>query len=346
MVVGRIALPRVSNAAITVACPGWWQLYQLRKVYNAKSSRTNKYAANGVEAHKLYLDAVSTCYSGWDINDLYRRYCNEGWFSADMYNDALKLGEIIAADARDNNAYPFYDERVDLDAYIEGWYGYADVVLYDKSCKYLHVIDVKTGHETVDAMEQLVCYAAGLVTADTATVKLSIWQHGKMSTVTYTRDELLAKMDVIVDSMHAALAGNAERKAGKHCRWCPAKAYCDTCKRWAVDDMLAMRNNTAIRDVEYIYRVLTAAGIQRDAHEILVNSADGELAGYVSYERKGDRYVKDVDKLAGILHVDISELLCPMGVKELIKRYGKATIDAMPADVIARKPGRRELQRK
>lgn len=108
--------------------------------------------------------------------------------------------------------------------------GYVDfAVVYDDV---LEIVDFKTGRRVVDDYDQLVIYAAALITQCINTVRLTYVQpngyhpDGPIRMLVMTRDELKQRSDYINSRKDLALTDRAPLFSGSHCYRCARQYDC------------------------------------------------------------------------------------------------------------------------
>ena len=140
------------------------------------------------------------------------------------------------------------EARLDLSWIHPLMFGTNDLSIYWPAQGHLDVIDYKHGYGVVEPSSlQLKYYGIGTVHELEAqgltvnTVSLTIVQPradhvgGPVRSEMLTRDELMGYVDRFRRSAENATSEAPLYRAGKHCRWCPARGGCVTLKQWSAD---------------------------------------------------------------------------------------------------------------
>lgn len=215
-------------------------------------STSSAFADEGTAAHELAAYCMTNnvnadAYLGWyvDIKDAKNRFQKtegEGRFeitdemaeSVQTYLDYLR-GQASPGDEVD------VEFRFDLTHVVDGMFGTGDCVIYKPETRHLIVADFKYGRGVAvepDDNPQLLSYGLGAIKRHSnrplSTVTLVVVQprcrHPKGPVREWATD-IVGLFDFEHDLRAAALATqapDAPRKAGDHCRFCPAAAICST----------------------------------------------------------------------------------------------------------------------
>jgi hypothetical protein len=197
---------------------------------------TSSTAANlGTAMHELaelVLRDSSTCADDW----IGKALPESNAFTVDQ--DMANVVTIYVDYVRSFSGLHYYEQRVDLSEWVPDSFGTADAIVLDGSV--LRVIDLKTGHQRVDAHENLqgALYALGALsdfelTHPVSEVVVSIVQPrlDAVSEWTVSVADLLRMGEWFAERAAVALSDNAPRIPGeKQCTWCKAKARCPALK--------------------------------------------------------------------------------------------------------------------
>ena len=235
-----------SSAYRWMACPG---SVALTDEYPPRPGDKNESASEGIAFH-------------WVSQQIIEGMCGDDKAlisSADLINTLTPEGVLVtdemyeAALLYTNDIFKYcnqhgllrsvsVEKKVNLDALLEGMYGYCDAYIINEKEKEVVIWDAKFGHGFVDAFRnwQLIIYAFGISKAShllgrDITFRLKVVQprsftpEGPIRDYVITMQELVDHIGEVVEVIEAIKKGNADCvPASKQCRNCPARHACTT----------------------------------------------------------------------------------------------------------------------
>ena len=230
-------------------------------------------AREGTAIHRLARETLATpdrathAYLDRDVAVEYRdadgRITHDTWTMGTTRVDlADRYVRYVRELADACDATPWVESRLDLTPVlgVPDVGGTVDALLVDPEHARLHIIDLKTGHRRVTAAEnpQLRLYAAaGVAVASlvceikTVQMTISMPRHDSLDHEVLAVAELsawVAEVRPIAARAAAMVHGGydedalaAQRHAGSHCQYCPARAVCPT----LADDVMAAAESPA-----------------------------------------------------------------------------------------------------
>lgn len=131
------------------------------------------------------------------------------------------------------------EKQVSAWQYIEKYNGRLDACFRSPDLKHVDVWDLKYGFGPVSAFEnfQLISYGAGMITPETETITLYIFQPRGQSASQPLKEwpltitEFTKYLQILVDSAAEARGPSPRLVSGKHCRYCKAEATCEVNRR-------------------------------------------------------------------------------------------------------------------
>lgn len=198
-------------------------------------SGTNNAAEQGTAYHECaeYCERL-----GLDAEDT-RGLTFNGYKSDDAMIEAVQiyLNHVRSIRASYPDLVVKIESKVELKSVGEGVFGYADWLAYSRSARKMWVADLKAGFGFVDVEKyQTRFYAIGALdkfnlwfaidNVETTIVQpRRLFAEGEIRIRNYTIDEMEAAKTVIVNAIDKA-RNNPTRKAGVHCKYCPASPIC------------------------------------------------------------------------------------------------------------------------
>lgn len=225
--------------------------------------QASSYAAEGTCAHELCAflaeqalgRSVKDPTENLDYYNAEMQSCAEGYASFVME----EYGSVRSACP---DAEVLVEQRVDISRWVPGCYGTADcAILSDGTAvvidfKYGTGVPVSAASGEFGGNPQLMCYGLGVLDMfggiyDISAIKMVIYQprRGSISEYTMSSGDLLRwAEEVLAPTAKLALEGGGRRKAGRHCRFCKAKA---ACREFAEGNYPAMKS-TAKEDFKNV----------------------------------------------------------------------------------------------
>ena len=267
--------------------------------------------------------------------------------TGEMINHITVYTTLVIETAKKRSAQVYLERRVGV---LDRCYGTADAIIYEPK-KRAMVVDFKYGAGvSVDAEdnEQLLCYAAGVFSMDTAVTEIEV-------VIVQPRDrnnsEAIRRWNIQAHTLKAwvknnlqpaaakALSENAPLKAGPWCRWCEADAICPEVVNIALATAGAdfadvkVPDPRALADAD-LARVLNASQLIRDwaasveEYALERMQAGVPVEGWKLVQKKANRKWADEDKVRGALtrfRHDIYDLKLksPKGMEDLLKERGE-----------------------
>lgn len=241
-----------------IACPASFALAQQVTAHGGGGSSI--YAATGTVAHALAEEALT---DGYDPASQLDETVEVDGFTIKVDTEMVDAVRVYVQEVQDRAAGATWfalETRVCLDDYWStgtfappsvSAFGTADTIAYHGTSLHMDVVDYKNGAGVfVDVTDnpQLNYYAAGAlreilardyaapVTIDLTIVQPNVRGAEKVRTFrTSTLDVLLWVDDVLKPTIAEAMAPGARIAAGKHCRFCPARANCPALNQIAQD---------------------------------------------------------------------------------------------------------------
>ena len=289
---GAHSLIGASSMARLIACPASFALSQ--QVYaagvnaNSGGGGSSIYAATGTVAHSLAEEALT---DGYDPASQLGETVQVDGHDVTVDADMVAAVNVYVAEVQRRTtgaSWSALETRVCLDDYWPAGtgpavsaFGTADLIAYHGTTLHLDVLDYKNGAGVfVDVTDnpQLMYYAAGalrevpgpVVTIDLTIVQPNVRGAEKVRTYRTTAlDVLMWVDDVLKPTVVEAMTPGARIFAGKHCRFCPARASCPALSAVAQD--LARRDFGPSPD-EIVTLTETELGkVLRDADTVKVH---------------------------------------------------------------------------
>ena len=224
---GQHALLSPSSAHRWLNCPPSARLCEQYE------DQTTTYAQQGSDAHEVAAFKLERAL-GRDAEDPTQSIRN---YDAEMdgcTDDYVQF--VMEAIARvDGDPEVLVEQEVDFSHWVPDGFGRADCIIVADGV--LHVIDFKYGLGVLVSAEknaQMMCYALGAMQVldslyDFDQVSMSIFQPRRQNISTYATtaaDLLRWAENTLKPIAQLAYEGKGDFKAGKHCRFCRAKATC------------------------------------------------------------------------------------------------------------------------
>lgn len=207
------------------------------------------------------------------------------------------------------------EEQFNLSSISEGQFGTSDATVLNDT--HLHIFDLKTGHNIVNAEEntQMMLYAIGAVDElemihDIETITLHIVQTraNHISTWELSYDKLMEFKEYAKQQAQKIISGDTEfNPTEKGCKWCPHQANCEALRthventiKDAFDELEEIEGKADIISDDHIKKVLDnkdlitnfIKAVEQVALERLQNGQ--EIKGYKLVEaRKNKKWVDE-----------------------------------------------------
>ena len=265
--------------------------------------------------------------------------------------------------------YLLIEQKLDYSEWVPEGYGTGDAVLVGDDI--LRVIDLKYGKGVAVEAEdntQLKFYALGAIGAlsmiyDFEKVVVHIYQPrlGAPSTAEYTVQEILEWAESIRSAAQKAWDGVQEYHSGEWCRWCKARATCQT--RMAEEaqnafmvqepEEVALMIPNQITEAEISYWLGWAPRIEKflkDLRGYALNEAElhgRKFAGFKLVEGRSNRKYADESAIISLLDksgVESGYIETKLiGVTALQKHLGKKRFDELIGPMLIKAPGKPTL---
>lgn len=210
----------------------WWACPGSVRLAAGVESKSSVYAEEGTKAHEL---AESLLRAGtWETDDE----------AVQVYLDAVKQA---IKDAGPDYEFEI-ENRFALHLIDEDAYGTNDAMIYSPERRHLHILDYKHGAGVpveAEGNKQLLYYALGAATAKhnrpLETITMTIVQprcehpDGYVRSWTVGVDYLLEWAGELKEAVERTKDPNAPLVSGEHCRWCPAKGFCEKYRNDAIE---------------------------------------------------------------------------------------------------------------
>lgn len=210
------------------------------------------------------------------------------------------------------------EERFDLSSISENQFGTGDATVLND--RHLHIVDLKTGHNLVNAKEntQLMLYAIGAIDEletiyEIEKITLHIVQSriNHYDTWELSYDELMVFKRFAKEQANKIITGNTTfNPSEKACKWCPHQANCEALiahveetVKGAFDDIQDIEGKADIISNEHLKRVLDnkdlitsfIKAVEQVALERLQNGQ--EIDGYKLVESRTNRKWVDEEEV-------------------------------------------------
>jgi hypothetical protein len=334
--------------------------------------KTSSYAQEGTLAHalgellirkqlKLISDALFV--AGLQKIQEDEMYSDSMHEYAQNYT-AFVLERYSEALSHTKDALIFLEQKLNLTDYVPEGFGTGDTIIIADAI--LDLVDLKYGKGVAVSAEnnkQLMLYGLGALKEydflyDIHTVRLTIYQPriDNFSTWEISVDDLRKWADEeLIPKAAEAFKGTGDFVAGKHCRFCKAKAECRTYANYNLEiarydfkdaNKLTDQEITDIlsRADEFI-KWLTA--IEEYALEEAVNH-DKHWPGYKLVEGRSNRHYSDQEKVAQILlensfTEDVIYTKELLGITAMEKLLTKKLFNHVLGDLVVKPPGKPTL---
>lgn len=215
------------------------------------------------------------------------------------------------------------EERFDLSFIAPNTFGTGDCTILNGD--HLHIIDLKTGHNIVDAEEntQLMLYALGAINeledlydVDKITLHIAQGRANHYSTWDTDIHRLAAFATYAFGQADDIINDNIEFSPNaKACKWCPHQADCEALKEHVdamvtgeFDDIEELEGNADKVSTEHMKKILDNAdliiGFVNAVKEVALErmEAGEKIEGYKIVESKTNRKWRDEDEVAKYLN--------------------------------------------
>lgn len=238
---GAHALLSASGASRWLACT---PSAQLEEKFNASNPRkSSDYAEEGTLAHELAELELRRALGRVEEKTYkaeLRKFKKRKHYSPDMPDYvadyvSLVLGRVAELENQSGElADILIEERLDFSEYVPHGFGTGDTVIH--CAGHVDVIDLKYGRGVrveVEGNPQLRLYGVGALALfpDAHTVRMTVCQprlaHEPSEQIPAKGLRLWAEFQV-KPKARKAIAGEGEKQAGDHCRWCAVKGMCKT----------------------------------------------------------------------------------------------------------------------
>ena len=237
----------------------------------------------------------------------------------------------------DKNSVVLVEEQFDLGFISKGQFGTSDATVLNDT--HLHVMDLKTGHNIVNAENntQLMLYALGAIheleaiyDIDKVTLHIVQTRANHIDTWETSYDKLMTFQTMAKVTAEAIIKGETTfNPSEKACKWCAHQTNCEALKahveetiKGAFDELEEIDGKADLIDVEHIKKILDNKDLivsfikAVEARSLELMQEGTEIEGYKLVESKTNRKWRDEAEVAKYLNgkIKVNELW----VKKLI----------------------------
>ena len=327
-----------SGGAAWIACP-LWPLANWRKEDKSSQAASEGTRLHGIAAQVLEGEnsRAAVASEDWDKIGAYVEYCS-GLPGIHQVETKINLGYF---------GFPVI-------------FGSADFITINGPAKSIEVVDLKTGHVSVNPTSPqgklYLIGAAGDNILEYDTLRFTIHQDGKPNTKEYSGFELLDWLyNVVKPAYERSLIDNPQPEAGEtQCRWCCKKGDCPASSDLALRTARDIFSEIPSLTPEQLAEILDKAPLienflsaARDKAKVLAETGT-EIPGYKLVEGRRTKYWSDEEGLHKFLNRKLKkedrytepQLKSPAQMKKSVAKAYRDDLDQF----IGLKPGKLTLK--